>query len=181
VTVFDLAELFDYFEEFWMKIVSGVLLLFWAYTFSVAFSMFWSNFEEKWCHSWEFFWSELQSAIQGIQSKIFFPIKKNSTFSLAGFTSFLKSAFLGLWRKWRQWWLARLVGSPGYFGYFNYFGSGVPLPMFGGYGWSVRGQSGQLLDWGFSEGTWWGNLIWRLFLKNLMGNLEMKNIAANLG
>jgi hypothetical protein len=28
VTVFDLAELFDYFEEFWMKIVSGVLLLF---------------------------------------------------------------------------------------------------------------------------------------------------------
>jgi hypothetical protein len=28
VAVFDLAELFDCFEEFWMKIVSGVLLTF---------------------------------------------------------------------------------------------------------------------------------------------------------
>jgi hypothetical protein len=26
VAVFDLAEVFDYFEEFWMKIVSSVLL-----------------------------------------------------------------------------------------------------------------------------------------------------------
>jgi hypothetical protein len=28
LAVFDFAELFDYFEQFWMKIVSSVLLLF---------------------------------------------------------------------------------------------------------------------------------------------------------
>jgi hypothetical protein len=38
--LFDSAELFDYFEEFWMKIVSDVLLTFWVCAFQWSLQCF---------------------------------------------------------------------------------------------------------------------------------------------
>jgi hypothetical protein len=62
VAVFDLAELFGYFEEFWIKIVSDVLL-FERMLFQWPFQCVEAILRGKSYHHSEFFWSELQSVI----------------------------------------------------------------------------------------------------------------------
>jgi hypothetical protein len=88
VAVFDFAELFDYFEDFWMKIVSSVL-------FQWPFQCFEAILRENGVIIESSFGRSCNPQFQSFNLKSSFRFK-SSAFSLAFFTSLLKSTFIGL-------------------------------------------------------------------------------------
>jgi hypothetical protein len=110
MAVFDFAELFDYFEQFGWRLFRVCLFIFETMPFQWHLQYFEAILRENSIIIESSFGRSCNPQFKAFNLKFSF-LLKSSTFSLAFFTSFLKSTFLGMWRrKWWQWcWNRSLV------------------------------------------------------------------------